>query len=143
MKYYLPALIGLSVIISACGGDDSSGNGLSEFEKEHGVGPITEAISLDELDRNLADRGQELFEAQCTACHQLEAPITGPALGEITQKREPAFIMNYILNPREMREKHPVAQQLSEDYPGVMNDLGLDKDEAKAIVVFLAEYAGD
>lgn len=145
MKYYLlSATITISLLLFACrANDNGSEEQISDFELKHGIGPVTSEIDLSEIAPELASKGEQLFQVHCTACHQLESQITGPALGGITENRTPAYIMNYILNPREMRERHPEAQRLSEQYPGVMVEMGLDEDDARAIVAFLAKYAAD
>ncbi len=131
------------LFLNGCGSDGEGENELSEFELKHGVGPVDEPIEIIEINTELAAKGEQLFETRCTACHQLEVPITGPALANVANNREPAFIMNYILNPLEMRQRHPVAKELSQEYPGVMTDQGLDREQARAVVEFLTAYARD
>lgn len=130
----------IPVFMTGCGSEKDDDK-LSEFELEHGVGPIDEPIEIDEINTELAAKGEQLFETRCTACHQLEVMITGPALGNVANNRKPTFIMNYILNPQEMRQRHPVAMELSQEYPGIMTDQGLDKEQARAVVEFLTSYA--
>ena len=55
----------------------------------------------------------------------------GPALREVTARRTPAYIMNMILNPQEMVERHPVAKQLLAEHMTFMPNQGLRLDEAR------------
>ena len=145
MRSYLIIFILTSFIvfgIISCSEEDSGE--LSEFEQTYGIGPVTENLELSEdINPDLAEDGARLFQTYCTACHQLDASITGPALRNVTQNREPEFVMNYILNPVEMRQRHPEGQQLSERFPGVMNDSNLDREEARAILEYLRSEKDD
>jgi cytochrome c len=126
--------IGSILILAACGGES---DGLSDFEREHGVGPVTETIELSELDMEKAHRGEQIFNTQCVACHQLDATITGPRLRNTFNNRTPEFILNYILNPEGMKEKHPVAQELAREYRGNMVSVGTTEQEALELLEFM------
>ncbi len=121
---------------SACGGEERE-DGLSEFEVEHGIGPVTERLDIGDLDLEMVNRGSDIFNRLCVACHQLDAGITGPALRNITEKRSPEFVMNYILNPREMTNRHPIGQELADQYPGVMAETGLTREQARDVLEYL------
>lgn len=155
MKYMklLNASLTLSLLfftLSACGGespDRPSGSsepeeeGLSAFELEHGIGPITERIEMnDEPDPELLEKGRNIFEMKCEMCHNMEGRMVGPALGDITEIRSPEFIMNMILNPGGMARDHPVGQELLREYMTVMPFQNVQKEDARAIVEFLRDY---
>lgn len=110
---------------------------LSEFELLHGIGPITERVTLNEADSELAQRGKMIFDSLCIACHQLDAVVTAPRLRNTANNRSPEFILNYILNPEEMSQRHPVGQQLAIEYPGVKSRLGIERDDAFALLDYL------
>lgn len=112
--------------------------GLTAFQQEHGIGPVTEVVELPAtVDQALADQGQAAFEMKCAACHQMAERFVGPALGDVTSRRSPAFIMNMILNPQQMVEEHPVAKELLAQYMSFMPNQGVTQDEARAIVEYL------
>jgi mono/diheme cytochrome c family protein len=145
------------LLLVACGGERKSGEddrpsagaggggagtaALSPFELEHGIGPIKEEVELGALNAALAGQGKAAFEAKCTACHKMGEKYVGPALGEVTTRRSPAFIMNMILNPQEMVEKHPVAKQLLAEHMTYMANQGVTPDEARAILEYLRTQA--
>ena len=114
---------------------------LSPFELENGIGPVKEKIVLGPADKNLAHKGQEVFEAKCTACHKMGEKYVGPALGEVTTRRTPTFIMNMVLNPQENIERHPVVKQLVAEHMTFMANQNLSVDEARAVVEYLRTQA--
>ena len=135
----------------ACGGDNSSERPsgqadspeatLSEFELEHGIGPVTERIELSvEFDPDLVEKGRNIYEMKCEMCHNMEGRMVGPALGDIMERRSAEFVMNFILNPSGMVREHPVGQELLREYMTAMPFQNVQKDEARAIVEFLREY---
>ena len=132
--------------IAACGGgereeheekSEAAGSELSAFELENGIGPIKEKVELGPLDTKLADSGRKVFEAKCSMCHKMDTTYVGPALGEVTTRRTPAFIMNMILNPQEMVERHPIAKQLLAERMTFMANQQLTAPEARAVVEYL------
>jgi mono/diheme cytochrome c family protein len=139
--------------VAGCGGKDSGGSAapppaaiqsagdLTPFQLEHGIGPVTEVVTLGALDKSLADSGQKVFAAKCTACHKLGEKYIGPALGEVLTRRTPTYVMNMILNPNEMVERHPVAKQLLAEAMTLMANQGLTVGEARAVVEYFRTQA--
>jgi cytochrome c1 len=74
-------------------------------------------------------------------CHKMDTLYVGPALGEVTARRTPAYIMNMILNPQEMVERHPIAKQLLAERMTFMANQNLTVDEARAVVEYLRTQA--
>ena len=112
---------------------------LTAFETENGVGPVKEALVLGAPDHALAEQGEKLFAADCSACHKLDQKYVGPALGQVLQRRTPTYVMNMILDPEEMYERHPVAHQLLAEFMTQMPNLGLSRDQARALVEYLRQ----
>ena len=146
--------------VAACGGDAAPDSGkqapapgatpqsspLTPFQQEHGIGPVTEPVTLGAFDHELAEEGAEVFATKCSACHKLGERYVGPALGEVLARRTPAYVLNMILNPQEMYEKHPVAKQLLGEYMSFMPNQGLTPEQARAVVEYLrpeGQKAGD
>lgn len=102
-----------------------------------GIGPITNLRFSDEINLGLAKTGKELFGQKCAACHKPKKRFIGPALTGIYERRNPAWVMNIMLNPDEMLKKDPIAVELLKEYNNVvMFNQNLSQDEARA----LAEY---
>ena len=150
MRWVLVLGLGLGL---GCGGDkgppapapaasDPGAGGLSAFEIEHGIGPVTETVTLAaKPDHEMAEEGEEIFEQKCGACHKMGEKYVGPALGEVTKRRTAAYIMNMILNPQEMVERHPVAKQLLAEHMTFMPNQGLTRDQARQVVEYLRTKA--
>lgn len=111
---------------------------LSAFELENGIGPIKEPVVRNELNQELAEKGGEIFEMKCSACHKVDQRYIGPELGNVLERRTPAYVMNMILNPDGMVKEHPVAKKLLQEYLSPMANQGLSREEARAIVEYLA-----
>jgi mono/diheme cytochrome c family protein len=131
-----------TVILLGCGGGDSSkssaddASGLTPEQLEHGIGPIS-AFELAELDTALVSRGLEVFTVKCSACHKINERYIGPALGDVLERRSPAFVMNMILNPEQMLIRHPEAKALLAEYMTPMANQNLTESEARAILEYL------
>jgi len=141
IRLLLTLIIGGSLI--GCGGSNtqnSTQNPQSVQEsdpmKNKGIGPIKEVKLSQEVDLNLAKKGEELFNIKCSACHKLEERYVGPPLKGITKRRTPEWIMNMILNPEEMTKKDPIAQKLLEEYLTQMVAQVKDTSEARAILEY-------
>ncbi|MCC5913635.1 MAG: cytochrome c [Balneolaceae bacterium] len=124
----------LGLFLTACGDGES-------WVDDHGYGPVEEPLELGEIDEVLAVEGKQIFDTHCNNCHGMNSSISGPALGRVTENRTPEFVVNYTLNPRENRQNHPVGQELSDQYSGVMADTGISKEEAITILEYLRYYA--
>jgi len=154
MRLTVRALLVLAVALAACGEKEKEReeheekekareehSDLTAFELENGIGPVKEKIELGPLDRALADKGKAVFEAKCSMCHKIVTLYIGPALGEVTTRRTPAYIMNMILNPQEMVERHPVAKQLLAERMTFMANQNLSIEDARAVLEYLRTQA--
>lgn len=134
------------LIFHACGGESSNQEteetaqtneqGLTEFELEHGIGPVKEEVELGEFDPELAAQGKEVYEAKCTACHKPTERYIGPASNDILDRRSPAYIMNMIMNPDEMTRKHPEGIKMMQEYMAPMPYQNVTVEQARAIVEY-------
>lgn len=123
-----------TLVLTGC-----SSNG-EEWTEDHGYGPITEPIDLDEPNEQLALKGKQIFETYCEACHGMNTSISGPALGDIAEKRTPEFVINYTLNPAENRRNNPIGQELSERYSASMTNTGISEEQARKVYEYLRFY---
>jgi cytochrome c len=146
MKY----LVFMSFLfLVACGGPADSatpattpGGGaaspsLTAFELEHGIGPVREEVELGEIDAVKVALGKDVFQMKCESCHRMDARLVGPALGDVLDQRSAAFVMNIILNPTEMLDRHPEGQKMLAQYMVQMPYQNVSKEEARAIVEYL------
>lgn len=152
MKHLTGLFIAMMILLAGCGGsqdgkDQESSqketSGLSEFEMKHGVGPINEPVTIGEIDMEKVEQGKEIFRTKCSACHKMDQDYVGPPLGDVLEKRTPAYVMNMILNPVEMTKKHPEAKKMLQQYMNQMTFQNVSKEEARAIVEYLATVQSD
>jgi len=141
--------LGFLFIFMACSGKnagndssdaDSSNNpgGLTDFQMENGIGPVTEPVSLNgDISQEMVNTGKEVFKTKCSACHKLDDSYVGPPLGDVLEKRTPTYVMNMILNPVEMTKKHPEARKMLAQYMNQMTFQNVTRDQARAIVEYL------
>ena len=63
-----------------------------------------------------AAAGKAIFNANCAACHKLDAKSTGPALRGVANRRDRAWLGKWIRNSSEMiKAGDPIAVQLFEE----------------------------
>lgn len=140
----LAACAGL--VLAGCGGGEPSNGGadaepegsgeLSAVELEQGIGPVRD-LELGPVDPGLAATGEAAFQAKCSSCHRLDTRLVAPVLGDVLSRRRPEFVMNMMLNPEEMVERHPVAQELMTEYLTPMPRMVADREEARAVLEYL------
>jgi len=119
----------------------SCGNSSEQWVEEHGYGPISEPLDLEGIDSDLAREGRQIFVSYCEACHTMNAAISGPALGRITDRRTPEFVINYTLNPNENRQNHPIGQELAQNHSAAMPSTGINEEQARAVLEYLRYYS--
>ena len=142
--------VAVGVAVAACGGDGAGMDGaavqaaaaspaaLTATELEQGLGPIRD-LALAGVDEALAERGESAFQTKCYACHRLEERYVAPKLGDVLSRRSPEFVMNMMLNPAEMIERHPAVKALLAEYLTPMPNQNLTVEEARAILEYLRE----
>jgi cytochrome c len=143
-RLLIPALL-FALILSACGGGTpespaAAPDGLTQDQLVNGIGPVR-SVTLGEVDAALAAAGEELFTVKCSACHKMGERYVGPALADVTIRRSPAYVMNMIVNPQEMIEKHPEAKKLFAEYMTPMANQNLTEADARAVLEYLRTQA--
>lgn len=150
-------LVMASFILAGCGGGAEQSNtqsaqkssasgdteGLTAFEQEHGIGPVTEVITVDQIDMEKVEKGKELFKIKCSACHKIGERYIGPQLGDVFDDRSPTYVMNMILNPDGMVKEHPEAKKMLQEFLSPMPNQNLEREEARAIVEYLSSVQND
>ena len=135
--------MGMVSLIAACADNDLQKNKESQSDstilKSKGVGPIKQ-VELGAIDPKRAALGQRVFQSKCSACHKMEERYVGPAVAGVTLRRTPEWILNMILNPVEMTQKDPIAQELLATYLTQMTYQNVSEDEAKAVLEYFRDY---
>ena len=103
-----------------------------------GIGPITSVEFGEEIDTEMAARGEEKFNQICVACHLVDQRMVGPAMKGIYERRSPEWVMNMILNPDGMLKEDPIAIALYEEYNfAIMLNQNLTEEETRDIAEYL------
>lgn len=145
----------MAMVLAACGGGgdaggdvaagggaagSSGGSELTAEQLEKGIGPITSVTLPAEIDADLAAQGEEIFSLKCYACHRLEMRYVAPQLGGVLDRRTPEYVMNMILNPAEMVEKHPEVRKLLAEFAVPMPDQAVTEAEARAVLEYIRSW---
>lgn len=104
-----------------------------------GIGPVRE-IDMESLSADRAQEGAALFVRRCSACHRMDEKLIGPALKGVTERREPEWILNWVLNTDIMAQRDPDALELLGSFLTQMTNQKLDVHDAESILVFFREY---
>ena len=103
-----------------------------------GVGPITSVTFADEIDTEMAARGEAKFNSICVACHMVDQRMIGPAMRGVYERRSPEWVMNMILNPDRMLKEDPIAKALLKEYNNaIMLNQNLSEEEARDVAEYL------
>lgn len=149
-------LLALGAFIASCGGkkeEKKDGFEVSRTKSEDkkaqanesvpvdldnkGVGPIKNLEFPNDIDTEMAARGEAKFNAICVACHMVNQRMIGPAMEGVYERRSPEWVMNMILNPDEMLREDPIAKALLKEYN---NAIMLNQNLTEAEARDLAEY---
>jgi cytochrome c2 len=137
----MAAVLGLM----ACNKKEAPANGASQGAPavlSKGVGPI-QSVSVGSVDEALVAKGQQIFTTTCSACHKLDQRVVGPALGGVTKRRSPEWIMNMVLNSAVMTQQDADAKALFEEYKvQMLLPTPLKEEEARAVLEFLRKSDG-
>ena len=130
-----------TIVLTSCGGDkktEKSKEKIVEIDpmKDKGIGPITHVDISNEIDNNMAERGQEIFKSMCSACHKIDQRVIGPALAGVTKKRTPEWIMNMIMNPNQMVKENAQARKLLAEYISPMANQNLTEEETRSVLEY-------
>lgn len=102
-----------------------------------GIGPVKSVTLGEEIDMEMAAKGEEVYNLNCTACHRPDKKFIGPAPKGILERRTPEWVMNMILNPEEMTQNDPLANDLLIEFNGSpMSNQGMTEEQARQMVEY-------
>lgn len=140
-----------ALLIISCSGGGAASNASSENTtaatngtEAHGnlIKPGDVELTTP-LNATWVANGKSIYDVKCQSCHKLtEDRVVGPGWKGITQKREPAWIMNMITNVDIMLEQDPEAQKLLEQCLVRMPNQNISKDESRHILEFMRSNDG-
>ncbi len=143
------------VALTACGGGDNNADKSGETKEAPksmvseepaeetldtmnwvGPGPVKELTLPDEIDQDLVAQGEKVYQEKCLACHKPDVKFIGPAPKGIFERRNPAWVMNMILDPELMVKEDPIAKDLLRQFSAPMANQNLTEEEARAVVEY-------
>ncbi|MDZ4708132.1 MAG: cytochrome c [Saprospiraceae bacterium] len=102
-----------------------------------------EIVFSASLDQAMATKGNAIYSLKCQSCHRLtEERLVGPGWKGVTQKRNPTWILNMIINVDMMLESDPEAQKLLEQCLVRMPNQNITREEALDIIEFMRKNDG-
>ncbi len=151
MKNKLLSLTAITALffVYSCGNNENKNEESSEAPQSmvaeepkddgQGIGKFKN-VTLAAIDEKLAEQGKVIFEAKCSACHKTsDKKVVGPGLLGVTERRQPAWVLNMMTNPVEMTQKDPTAKELLAEHLTQMTFQDVSDDQAKQILEYLRE----
>lgn len=154
-------MLALPLFYMACGdsGDNNAGSESSSTASEQTETPKEDETPYDPtrgegkydeenfvvsgMDNALADKGQSISETKCFSCHKAsDEMLVGPGWKDVTKRRTPHWLMNFITNPDPMIDKDPAVQEQLEQCLVRMPNQNLQEDEARGIVEYMRRNDG-
>lgn len=114
-------------------------NTMEDSRDIKGVGKFT-SVELAAIDPAKAKEGEAVFTQNCTACHKMDARFVGPALGGVTNRRSPEWILNMITDPERMVKEDPIAKALLKEYLAPMANQHITEENAYKILEYFRQH---
>ncbi len=91
----------------------------------------------------MADGGKTIYDMKCAGCHKLTGEkLVGPGWKNVTERRKPEWIMNFVTNTEEMLNKDTSAQAMLEICMVKMPNQNLSDEDARKVLEFMRENDG-
>src|SRR5690554_1960283 len=142
--------ISVAGIFIACGNDSeftsesksTTSSSVEEYDPKRGLGKF-ENIELGDLDYELAEKGRTIYEMKCQSCHKLtDERLVGPGWDGVSDKHQPAWLLNFITDPDPMIDKDPELQAQLELCLVRMPNQNVSDEEARSILEFMRQNDG-
>lgn len=152
--FSLAATLAIMVACNSAGdkktGDDSTtaqntGNNTASNDAANpkGIGPHQNVQLTNPLDQGMIATGKSVYEVKCASCHKLtDEKLVGPGWKDVTKRRTPEWIMNFVTNVDEMIEKDPAAQKMLEECLVRMPNQNLSEADARGTLEFMRQNDG-
>lgn len=141
MKHWISFVaLGLSLLVVASSCGDSGEEEETENSGKPAVYGKIKEVKLDAaISPEMAKKGEKVFSVVCKACHKYDERYVGPALGTVTKRRTPEFIMNMILDTETMIQKDDTVRCLLQVYLTKMPNTHVDEKDARNVLEHLRE----
>jgi len=123
--------------------DTSSSTSTASNDKA-GVGKFQHLDLTHPLDQKMITTGKSVYDLKCASCHKLtDEKLVGPGWKDVTKRRAPEWIMNFVTNTEEMLQKDAVAKNLYEVCLVKMPNQNLSDDDARGVLEFMRNNDGE
>ncbi len=113
------------------------------YDPNRGEGKFTEVKLDPALNKEMAEKGEKIYDLKCASCHKLSAErLVGPGWKDVTTRHKPEWIMNFMTNTDAMLDKDPKAQAMLEICMVRMPNQNLTDDDAREILEFMRKNDG-
>jgi cytochrome c5 len=110
---------------------------------EKGIGKFTHVDIEQKLNAKMAADGNGIYDLKCSSCHKLtKERLVGPGWLEVTHRRKPEWVMNFVTNTDEMITKDAQAQAMLEICMVRMPNQSLSDEDARAVYEFMRKNDG-
>src|SRR5678815_3101581 len=123
---------------------DTTSSGAGASDDKAGVGKFQHVELTHPLDQKMITTGKNVYDLKCASCHKLtDEKLVGPGWKDVTKRRTPEWIMNFVTNTEEMIQKDAVAKNLYEVCLVKMPNQNLSDDDARAVLEFQRNNDGE
>ena len=123
---------------------DTTASGAGASDDKAGVGKFQHVELTHPLDQKMITTGKNVYDLKCASCHKLtDEKLVGPGWKDVTKRRAPEWIMNFVTNTEEMLQKDAVAKNLYEVCLVKMPNQNLSDDDARAVLEFQRNNDGE
>ncbi len=92
------------------------------------------------LNAGMVAKGKAIYQSKCFACHKLTSEmLVGPGWADVTVRRTPEWIMNWITNTRVMIDKDLAAQAEMAICLIRMPNQDLNDEQARNVLEFMRQ----
>ncbi|MBC7745835.1 MAG: cytochrome c [Flavobacterium sp.] len=113
------------------------------YDANRGEGKFTNVKISEELNPEMATKGEQVADLKCLSCHKLtDERLVGPGWAGATERHTPEWIMNFITNTDVMIDKDPKVQAMLEICLVRMPNQSLSDDDARSIYEFMRKNDG-
>ncbi len=144
--------VALVFSLFACGdsSQDKKENNGTENKSESNEGTDPKGIGKHQnvelthpLDEKMVAIGKNVYEVKCASCHKLTGEkLVGPGWKNVTDRRAPEWIMNFVTNTEEMIQKDTAAKNMLEVCLVKMPNQSLAEADARAVLEFMRKNDG-
>ena len=140
MRTQVKILIPLFFIYLTACGQKTTQDEVIVASADEPIGAVKYVLLEDPLEAELIVEGKTIYEQKCSACHYLnDEKLVAPGWADITNRREPTWIMNMILNVNIMLEVDSIACELLEENETRMPEQHLSVDQARSVLEFMRQ----